>query len=205
MRVTALAWGLAFLAGIGPAWGSPLSPEPDSFFRFLTPALPASDQATLSRFPGFTEGPATGKPITVLFLPGCPHCFALWQAITLLRETNPAVARLRFRWVPLTVTTAQAAALAPYWQGPRDGKALAALMQSESRTSSASTVPAAKVQAVLTATRPALRWLRRTGAQVAPALVGPGPHGSLELHIGDATAVQLLRWLGLAAKTDYAH
>lgn len=178
--------------------------EPDSFFSFLTPSLPASAAAALGKFSAFTEGPASGRVVTILFLPGCPHCFSLWQALTVLRQTNPAAARLRYRWVPMAITTAQATILAPYWQGPRDSKALASLMRQDNASSISSSVPVSQLQEILKATRPALLWLRRSGAQVAPALVGPDPRGGLEMHLGDATSVQLLRWLGLKEAPPHA-
>lgn len=194
------ALALPGLLGLALGIGAPTpvqAADAGSFFHFLTPSLTPTVRGTLSHFPAFQEGPAQGPTVNILFLPGCPHCLALWQSIELLRQTNPEADRLQYRWIPVVLGAQQAALLAPYWQGPRNEETLTAFMRNELRTHPVrASLSAAQAADIEQQTRPALHWLRATGAQVVPAIIGSqGTHPVL--HIGDPNPVRLERWLGL--------
>lgn len=199
MRHRLLALGLLGIGlGLGfPAFG--VSAAPGSFFHFLTPSLPASARRTLAQFPAFEAGPARGPVVDILFMPGCPHCRTLWQRIELLKAINPRASQLRYRWIPVTLNAQQAAMLLPYWKGERNGRALATFMHTEFSARSEMLTPAdnAEVSRIQAATAPALKWLRHTGAQDVPAVIGPRGERPV-LHLGDPNPVRLERWLGLA-------
>ncbi|MHB1666046.1 thioredoxin domain-containing protein [Thiomonas sp.] len=192
-------FGLA-LAAAPAAWAADppasVAMEPGSLFQFLTPQLNTSQRQILAAFPGYTVGPENGRRVYILFRPDCSHCHALWRQLQVLRNTNPEVAALQFRWIPVLVTVADAQRLRPYWHTPRNARSLAGLM---SGAPAAETVDAPPSMLQLEQRMaPALGWLRQTGAQDVPAVVAPLPRRTVRLRLGDPVDSVLLAWLGVS-------
>ncbi len=189
--VLKLSLAAAFLLG-SPLAEAGLTQPDASFFNFLTPKVTPAQLQTLAQFPAFSQGPTSGPTVDILFIPGCPHCQALWRQLQVLRKTNKQAAQYHYRWIPVLVSTSSAELLLPYWKSNRDGQALAKLM-----THDKNPVPdqeqAKKLQTELKAT---LVWLRSTGAQMAPALIRTNTK-PVQIQLGSPSPTTLENWLGI--------
>ncbi len=191
--VLRLTLAAAFFLG-SPLAEAGLVPPDASFFNFLTPKVTPAQLRTLAHFPAFSQGPRSGPTVNILFIPGCPHCRALWHQLQVLRKTEKQAAQYHYRWIPVLVSPASAGLLLPYWNTARNGQALAQLMTHDQMNGPLNhSEPVLKLQTEL---KPSLVWLQGTGAQMAPALIRTDAK-PVQLHLGDPSPAILQYWLGI--------
>jgi len=208
MRMTWFGLTLVGLLGIslGAASAAPapsLTPSlgaesaPSAFFRFLTPTVSQAELASLRRLPGFTLPGRQGAPEAyILFRPSCPHCHALYRQWQLLARVHPRLREFTVTWIPVVLTPTDGQILAEVWPGlanSRGPRQLAALMAARPKK-----IPLQAWVALQQITKPAMDWLRRTGAQSVPAVVVVPPKGAPRMYQGDPLDPELLHWLGIS-------
>lgn len=188
--------GFLFMA-LTPAYAAAPLPLDASFFGFLTPKVTPLQLKQLSDLPAFEVGPKTGPIVDILFIPGCPHCKALWNQIQVLRHTNGRANTYLYRWIPLLVSPNDAQRLLPYWSGLKNSKALTGLMTTGDSVKI--TKVSAEAKSLQLSLRPSLVWLQATGAQIAPALVVVNQVNP-QLRLGNPSPETLQKWLALNVK-----